>query len=227
VAVVAGFKDPLAGLDADLESFEGLLLQCRHGGRLRIAAPAVREREGSHLQLDSAPVAGGELAGQVLLVRPQGHADDSRSLSDGGEDLAAGLRGPLLEGALDLLSYLPQIRKRVLPALHDEPVRVPEPGAQRGVVLAGISGERGNDTHGRLVIPPRSRPGLWVLLAITGDELEVTSQGRLDQLFVTQAIQVVHCAPPVSSRQWVSVQARGLPATKALSLSVTGMDVLR
>jgi hypothetical protein len=84
----------------------------------------------------------------------------------------------------DLLSYLPQIRKRVLPALHDEPIGMPEPRAQRGVVLGDITGEPGDDTHGRFVVPPRSRPGPRVLLAIADDEFEVTSQGRLDQLFV-------------------------------------------
>ena len=103
MAVVAGFKDSQAGLDVHLEPFEGLLLQRRPGGRPRRATPAGREREGSDPQLDSAPVTGGELAGQVLLVGSQGHADDSLSLSDGGEDPAAGLRGSLLEGALDLL----------------------------------------------------------------------------------------------------------------------------
>jgi len=78
--------------------------------------------------------------------------------------------------------YPPQIRERMLPALHDEPIRMPEPGAQRGVVPGDIAGERGDDTHGRLVVEPRSCPGPWALLAIAGDEFEVTSQGRLDQL---------------------------------------------
>lgn len=199
MAVVAGFKDALAGLDAHLKPFEGMLVQRRAGGRLLMAAPAVRERETIHPQLNSIPVAGGELAGQVLLVGSQGHADDSLSLSDGGEDPATNLRGSLLEGALDLLSYPPQITERVLPALHDEPIRMPEPGAQRGVVLGGIADERGDDTHGRFVVEPRSRPGPRVLLAIGGDEFEVTSQGRLDQLLVAETVQVVLGALPVSA----------------------------
>ena len=36
------------------------------------------------------------------------------------------------------------------------------------------------------------RPGLWVLLAVAGDDLEVTSQGRLELAPVTQAVQVIH-----------------------------------
>ena len=91
---------------------------------------------------------------------------------------------------------------------------MPEPGAQRGVVLGDIAGERGDDTHGRFVVEPRSCPGPWVLLAIVGDEFEVTSQGRLDQLFVAETVQVVHGALSISSRQWVSVQVLGLPSTK-------------
>ena len=54
---------------------------------------------------------------------------------------------------------------------------MPEPGAQRGVVPGDVAGERGDDTHGRFVAGPRSCPGPRVLLAIAGDELEVTSQG--------------------------------------------------
>jgi hypothetical protein len=54
---------------------------------------------------------------------------------------------------------------------------MPEPAAQRGVVLGGIAGERGDDTHARFVVEPRSCPGPWVLLAIAGGEFEVTSQG--------------------------------------------------
>jgi len=77
----------------------------------------------------------------------------------------------------DLLSYPPQTTERELPALHHEPVRMPEPAAQRGVVLGGIAGERGDDTHARFVVEPRSCPGPWVLLAIAGGEFEVTSQG--------------------------------------------------
>jgi hypothetical protein len=53
---------------------------------------------------------------------------------------------------------------------------MPEPGAQRGIVLCGIAGECGDHTNGRFVIEPHSRPSLWVLLAIADDELEVTSQ---------------------------------------------------
>ena len=71
---------------------------------------------------------------------------------------------------------------------------MPEPGAQRGVVPGGIAGERGDDTHSRFVGEPRSRPGPRVLLAIADDEFEVTSQSRLDQLFVAQTVQVVHGA---------------------------------
>ena len=203
MAVVAGLEDRLVNLDAHLEPFEGLLLQRRPGGRPRTAAPALREGEESHPQLDSAPVAGGELAGHVLLVGPQAHADDCLSLSYGGEDLAAGLYLALAEGALDLFSYPPQVRERVLPALHDKPVRMLEPGAQRGVVRGGIAGERGDDTHGRLVVPPRSRPGLWVLLAVAGDDLEVTSQGRLERTRVAQTVQVIHGAlqSPAVNRQ--------------------------
>ena len=105
---------------------------------------------------------------------------------------------------------------------------MPEPGAQRGVVPGGVAGERGDDTHGRFVVEPRSRPGPGVLLAIADDEFEVTSQGRLDQLFVAETVQVVHGALSISSRQWVSVQVLSLPSTKnPLPLSVTGMDVLR
>ena len=53
-----------------------------------------------------------------------------------------------------------------------------------------------------------------MLLAIAGDELEVTSQGRLDQLFVAETVQVVHGALSISSRQRVSVQALGLPSAE-------------
>jgi hypothetical protein len=174
------------------------------------------------------PEPSGPILSELLLrrtSRPWPSSPASRTF--GGEDPAAGLRGSLLEGALDLLSYPPQIRERVLPALHDEPIRMPEPGAQRSVVLGDIAGERGDDTHGRFVVEPRSRPGPWVLLAIADDEFEVTSQGRLDQLFVAQTVQVVHSALSISSRQWVNVQALG-PAEyeKSLPLSVTGMDVL-
>ena len=91
---------------------------------------------------------------------------------------------------------------------------MPEPGAQRGVVPGDIAGERGHDTHGRFVVEPRSRPGASVLLAIAGDEFEVTPQGRLDQLFVAQTVQVVQVALSISSRQWIIVQAVGLPSTK-------------
>ena len=58
----------------------------------------------------------------------------------------------------------------MLPALHDGPIRMPEPGAQRGVVLGGIAGECGDDTNGRFVVEPRSHPSPWVLLAIADDE---------------------------------------------------------
>jgi hypothetical protein len=91
---------------------------------------------------------------------------------------------------------------------------MPEPGAQRGVGLGDIAGERGDDTHGRFVVEPRSCPGPRMLLAIAGDELEVTSQGRLDQLFVAQTVQVIHGALSISSCQWVRVQVLGLPSTK-------------
>jgi hypothetical protein len=56
-----------------------------------------------------------------------------------------------------------------------------------------------------------------VLLAIVGEEFEVTSQSRLDQLFVAQTVQVVHGALSISSRQWIIVQALGLPSTKILA----------
>lgn len=151
MAVIADLKDPLVGLDVHLEPFEDLLLQRRRDGRPRMASPAGWEREGSHPQLDSAPVAAGELPGEVLLVGSQAHADDSLSLADGGEDLATGLRGSLLEGALDLLSDPPQTGERVRPPLHHQPIGMPELGAQRGVALGDIAGERGDDAHGRFV----------------------------------------------------------------------------
>jgi hypothetical protein len=109
----------------------------------------------------------------------------------------------LPEGALDLVSYLPEIRKRVRPLLHDEPARVTEPGAQRGVMLGSIAGERGDDVHGRLVVEPHSRPRLRVLLPVAGDELEVTLQRRLDQLRVAEIVQPVHgvlSSPAVSGQ---------------------------
>jgi hypothetical protein len=58
-------------------------------------------------------------------------------------------------------------------------------------MLGGIAGERGDDTHGRFVVPPRSRPRLRVLLAVAGDDLEVTPQGRLELRRVAQAVQVI------------------------------------
>ena len=76
---------------------------------------------------------------------------------------------------------------------------MPEPGAQRGLMLGGIAGERGDNTHVRLVLEPRSRPGPRVLLAIAGDELEVTAQGRLDQCYVAQTVPVIHGALSLSS----------------------------
>jgi hypothetical protein len=132
-----------------------------------------------------------------------------------------------VEGALDLFSHPPQVRERVLPALHDEPAWMLEPGAQRSGVPGGIAGECGDDTHGRLVVPPRSRPGPWVLLAIADDDIEVTSQGRLELRCVAQTVQVIHGALPISSRQSVSVQAWACRMPKFLALSVTGTDVLR
>jgi hypothetical protein len=50
-----------------------------------------------------------------------------------------------------------------------------EPGAQRGVVLGKIGGERGDDAHGRLVVEPHSRPGPGVFLPVADDECEVTA----------------------------------------------------
>jgi hypothetical protein len=105
-----------------------------------------------------------------------------------------------MEGALDLLSHPPQVRQRVLPALHDEPARMPEPGAQRGVVRGGIAGECGDDAHGRLVVPPRSRRSLRMLLAVAGDDLKVTLQSRLELTSVSQTVQVIHGALFISSR---------------------------
>jgi hypothetical protein len=95
--------------------------------------------------------------------------------TDGGEDRAAGHGGSLLEGALDLLSYLPEIRERVRTPLHHEPAGVTEAGAHRCVMLGDIGGESGDDVHGRLVVEPHSRPGPRVLLPVAGDELEVTT----------------------------------------------------
>jgi hypothetical protein len=190
--VVADFEDRLVDLDAHLEPVEGLFLRRRPTGRPRTGGPAARETEGSHPQLDGAPVAGRELAGHVLLVGSQVDVDDCLSLPDWGEDRAAGLRGPLPEGALDLGSYLPEIRERVRPLLHDEPAGVTEAGAQRGVMLGDIAGERGDDTNGRLVVEPHSRPGPWVLLPVAGDELDVTSQRRVDRLPVAEIVEVVH-----------------------------------
>ena len=103
VAVVADFKGSLVDFDVHLEPFEGLLLRRRAAGRPGAAAPAARETEGSHPQHDRAPVAGGELADQVLLVRSQVHLDDCLPLPDRGQDRAAGLRRSLLEGALEIL----------------------------------------------------------------------------------------------------------------------------
>ena len=93
----------------------------------------------------------------------------------------------------------PQIRQRMLSDLHDEPARMLEPGAQRDAMLGGIAGERGDNPHVRLVLEPRSRSGPRVLLAIAGDELEVTAQGRLDQCYVAQTVQVIHGALSLSS----------------------------
>ena len=156
----------------------------RLAGRPGTAASAVRETEGSHPQLDSAPVTGGKLACKVLLVGSQDYLDDCLSQPDGGKDSATRLRSLLLEDALDLLAYPPQTGERVRHSLCDEPVRVSEPGAQHGVVLGDIVGERGDDTHGRLIVEPRSRLGLRMLLAVADDELKVTLQRRLDQLLV-------------------------------------------
>lgn len=58
------------------------------------------------------------------------------------------MRGLLLEGALDLFSYSPQVRGRVLPTLHDGPAGMPEHEPQRGIVLGDIAGERSDDAHG-------------------------------------------------------------------------------
>jgi len=74
-----------------------------------------------------------------------------------------------------------------------------EPGAQRSVMLGGIAGERVDNTHVWLVLEPGSCPGPRVLLAIVGDDLEVTAQGRLDQCYVAQTVQVIHGALSPSS----------------------------
>jgi hypothetical protein len=68
------------------------------------------------------------------VVGSQGYVDDCLSQPDGGKDPAARLRSLLLEGALDLLSYPPETGERVRHPLSDEPARVSEPGAQRGIV---------------------------------------------------------------------------------------------
>jgi hypothetical protein len=66
-----------------------------------------------------------------------------------------------------------------------------------------------------------------VLLAVAGNDLEVTLEGRLELTSVTQTVRVVHGALPISSRQSLSVQTSGRRVPKFLALSVTGMDVLR
>jgi hypothetical protein len=53
-----------------------------------------------------------------------------------------------------------------------------------------------------------------VLLAVVGDELEVTSQGRVDLRYVAQTVQVIHGALSFSSGRRASVQDLGLPSTK-------------
>jgi hypothetical protein len=65
-----------------------------------------------------------------------------------------------------------------------------------------------------------------VLLAVAGNDLEVTSQGRLELRYVAQSAQFIHGAVPISSRQPVSVQAWACRVPKFLALSLTGMDVL-
>jgi hypothetical protein len=160
--------------------------------------------------------------GHVLGISPQAHADDCLSRSHRGQDTAAGQRLALTEGALDLFPDPPQLRKRVLAAFHDEPVRMLEPEAQRGVVPGGIAGERGDDAHGRLVVEPRSRPLPGVLLAVPDYGLEVACQDRLELRQVTQILPVVHGPPPISSPQPVSMPTR--PAEHQDSLYLTYAD---
>jgi hypothetical protein len=62
-----------------------------------------------------------------------------------------------------------------------------------------------------------------VLLAVAGDDLEVTSQGRLELTYLAQTVQVIHGALPISGRQPVSVQARACRVSKFLALSLTRM----
>jgi hypothetical protein len=137
--------------------------------------------------------------------------DDCLAQPDGGKDPATRLLNLLLEGALDLLSYPPETGERVQHPLHGEPVRVSNPGAQRGVVLGDIVGRRGDDTRGRLVVEPRSRPGLRMLLSVANDGLKVTSQCRLDQLLVAESTSAIHGALSLSRCQVIRIYPRSGP----------------
>jgi hypothetical protein len=64
-----------------------------------------------------------------------------------------------------------------------------------------------------------------VLPAVTGHDLEVTAQGRLELTRVAQTVKVTHGALPIFSRQLVRVQARAWPVP-FLMLSVTGCSAL-
>lgn len=199
MAVVAGFKDALAGLDAHLKPFEGMLVQRRAGGRLLMAAPAVRERETIHPQLNSIPVAGGELAGQVLLVGSQ-----ATRMTPFPSPMEVRIQRPICAARCSRVrSISSRTRRR----------------SQSECCLLSMTSRSGCPSLGRSAAScwaaspmnaatirtagslsnhaPGQAPG--VLLAIGGDEFEVTSQGRLDQLLVAETVQVVLGALPVSA----------------------------